>query len=395
MKVALYVAELDIKGGTHKQVLRLAQHLIRQGHHVEVLTPTYVAKATYADFRDIPVTAADCRQERSDGFVGRIARFLTPIKLAFRMKPAEVLHVHDNRCFLFFATAWLLGRARCRVWQINDLHPAFRIGASSEVSLPAWKRRLHVFSNRWMAGRMDAVTVNVGKNRERVRSHFGIDAHLFHCGTDLPADLPQPKASDDGPLQVLSAGAFMPYRNYETLIDGCAIARRTLCKALELTIIGDTRYHPDYVEAVRLRATGAQITLQLRENLVQTEFDAEMERSDVFAFVNIDQSWGLAVFEAAARGRPIVLSESVGASELLAGHPGFEIVDPRSATAIAQALVMLLQDSANCARLGLEAQRYTRTMSWARMYCAPVEALFRQLLSDHRRVDPTDTRRAA
>ena len=62
------------------------------------------------------------------------------------------------------------------------------------------------------------------------------------------------------------------------------------------------------------------------------------------SFVDIDQSWGLAVFEAASIGIPIVLSKSVGATELLSQVDGIKVVERQSESEIADAFFDLFKN---------------------------------------------------
>ena len=97
--------------------------------------------------------------------------------------------------------------------------------------------------------------------------------------------------------------------------------------------------------------------------------------------MNVDQSWGLAVFEAAARAKPVILSSSVGAAELLGGKPGILMVDPLSPQDIADAIVSLATDPAQIQTTALQARDTVKDMSWDKLYCAPALALFEQLLT--------------
>jgi glycosyltransferase involved in cell wall biosynthesis len=183
------------------------------------------------------------------------------------------------------------------------------------------------------------------------------------------------------PFRLLSTGVFVPYRNYETLVDACALANQSLDKPIDLTIVGDTRYNPEYVKKIRELAVSSKVSLTIRENLCQEELDRQVAASHAFAFVNVDQSWGLAVFEAAARAKPVILSKSVGASELLDGRPGFLMVDPLSPREIAEAIVSLATDAQKLESTAVMARDSVKDMSWERLYCAPAEALFERLLA--------------
>ena len=378
MKIALFVAELDIKGGTHKQVLRLAQHLDRQGHRVSILTRNYDPASTYPEFADLDVRSVTVAPTRHR-VLARLASAFALLKLAWQAEQVDVLNLHDNRGVFFFACMSILRRMGKAVWQINDLNPAFRVG-NAAAGGASRRQALHRSVNRWMARRVDRITVNVRKNRERVREHLGADAAVVHCGVDLPASFPPPRQPGlQETLEVLSIGVFFRFRNYERLVDACALVQDRLARPLRLTLVGDTRYDPAYADSVRRHAASSGVALVMRENLSEAELAATMLASHVFAFVNIDQSWGLAVFEAAAFAKPVVLSCSVGAAELLADRAGIVLVDPLSATSMADALGGVLRDPARCALLGGQAQAAVREMTWEAMYCRPVERLFEAL----------------
>lgn len=378
MKIALYVAELDIKGGTHKQVLRLAEYLQDAGHEVAIWTPFYDLPRTYAGFANIKVHSLS-------GHAGRVLPYL---RLAFALARCDVLHVHDNRGVLFFFIAKLLRRARVFVWQINDLHPSFGLGHSKKLTL---RRRsvINRIANRVMAKTVDAITVNVGKNVDRVADVLRVPAHLYYCGVDLPSRLSvsstrssEPSAErSQTPFRLLSTGTFARYRNYEVLIESAALASKRLGRTVDVTIVGDARGDPSYAEQIRSLAEQRSINLSVMDNLTDEAFTEQFRQCHVFVFVNVDQSWGLAVFEAAAAGKPVVLSKSVGAAEVLTGKPGFLTVDPLSVMETTDAIVSLLGDLPAAIEAGGHARLAVEKMSWADSYGRPVESLYVELAS--------------
>lgn len=379
MKIALYVAELDIKGGTHKQVLRLAEYLMSAGHEVSVWTPFHDPERTYAGFAGVDVHSLPRAKP------GRVLPYLL---LALKLPRFDVVHIHDNRGVVFFIAAKLLMRARVFVWQINDLHPGFGLGNSAALTR---RRRsvVHRIANRLMAKAVDAVTVNVSKSVRRAADLLHVPAHLFHCGVDLPAR--EPTAADSAgwvshdpsnrAFQLLSTGVFAGYRNYETLIESADQARNWLGRDVAVTIVGDTRYDAPYAQRIRQLASERSIKLSILENLSDEALGEQIDACDVFVFINIDQSWGLAVFEAAAACKPVVLSKSVGAAELLSGMAGFLTVDPLSTAEVAAAIVSLLKDGATRGALGRQARAAVEEMTWPATYGQPVENLFRTLLT--------------
>lgn len=377
LKVGIYVSELDIKGGTHKQVLRLAQHLLSEKHEVIIITPRYIPNQGYPEFSNLHILSLP--EPTGKSIVDKIKRWLGPVRLAIHMPTVDVVNVHDNRVILFAFVAKLLGKGGKYVWQINDLDPAFGIGAHSKLQRSTLRMFWQRIFNRLWAMTADSITVNVSKNRERVADYMSQDAEVLYCGVDFPdSDFPIQKFS--GSFKLLTTGVFFPYRNYETLVHACAIASQSISVQIELTIVGDTRYNPKYAEYVSQLAKSLGVALTIRENLSQTELDAQTMHSHAFAFVNVDQSWGLSVFEAAARKKPVILSKSVGASELLTGRPGFLMVDPLSQQEIAAAILLLATDNSRLHTLADQAFNTVKDMSWESMYCSPASALFERLL---------------
>ena len=377
VKVAIYVSELDVKGGTHKQLLRLAQELLARRHEVQIITPRHVPGQGYPEFANLPILTLP--QRTGGGLLGKLRRGLRPARLAMRMGRVDVVNVHDNRGIMFGLVAKWLGKGRRYVWQINDLDPAFKVGAHREQQRRTMRKVLQRIANRWWARTVDAITVNVGKNRERVMEYLSRDAEVLFCGVDFPEANFQAQTAP-GAFKLLTTGVFFPYRNYETLLQACALANKSLPVPIELTIVGDTRYTPEYVDRVRQLAKTTGVPLTIRENLSQADLDHQIAGSHAFAFVNVDQSWGLSVFEAAARTTPVILSRSVGAGELLNGKPGFLMVDPLSPQDIAAAILSLAIDGERLRASAERARDTVKDMSWERLYCAPAMALFERLL---------------
>ncbi len=378
MNIAIYVSELDIRGGTHKQVLRLAQFLRASQHNVLIVTSLYVPGHGYPEFADFPILTLS--GETRTSLLGKLFKRLRAVQLAIRMPEVDVVNVHDNGGVMFGLLAKILGKGKRYVWQINDLHPAFQIGAHKQYARSSIRQMVQRMANRWWASRVDAITVNVGKNRTRVQEFLRKDATVLFCGVDFPTT-EFSILTCTSPFRLLSTGVFFPYRNYETLVKASALANERLGTTVDLTIIGDTRYNPEYANKIRNLAIKSKVALTIRENLSEEELDREIAESHAFAFINVDQSWGLAVFEVAARATPVILSTNVGASELLDGRPGFLMVDPLSSEDVANAIIALATDSRLLELTAKMARDTVKEMSWARLYCAPAETLFERLLN--------------
>ena len=292
------------------------------------------------------------------------------LRLAFRVaKDAEVVNIHDKGFLAFMLFLKLLAPSRRIVWQINDLPSYFNVGPSSN-NPNKLMQPLKRFLTRAMAHQVDRITVNVTKNAERVQQHLRTQADILYCGVDLRninGCFNTKRTS--GIVNLISTGVFFPYRNYESILRAQRVLMEQYSIDSCLTIIGSTALDPKYADDVALLAKELKVDCRILGDVNEDMLIATYSESDVFLFLNIDQSWGLAVFEAMNLGLPVIVSESVGAVELL--HPGIdsEVVAPTDEKAIARAICNLYHD------LGLYVARQragyvaTLDMTWNKLYC--------------------------
>ena len=92
----------------------------------------------------------------------------------------------------------------------------------------------------------------------------------------------------------------------------------------------------------------------------------------MFIFINIDQSWGLAIFEAMSCGLPVIVSESVGATEILADQHDALIVNPLDAKNIANIIIDLMAQPERYKQLSQNATNFTHKYTWEKSYSIPM-----------------------
>lgn len=381
MKVAVLVNELNIRGGTHKQVLRLCEYL--EANHIEfkLITRYYDQEKTYPGFvkyhpESIYKTEDEFRKRKSI-----IERIKSTFAL-YNMIPSDydIINVHDNG-FLWVMYLAVFKHCRKIVWQINDLPNCFRVGVGvrrSETSKDKMMR--YIYCN--FAKHVDAITVNVTKNKERVETCMRKSADVFYCGVDVNLALRKHSYSAEmkRSIKLLSTGVFFSYRNYETLV--CVVeCLKNKNYDIRLDIIGSTDSDKQYADKVinLIKEKGLESSIKVWGQVDEKTYNALYNQANIFAFVNIDQSWGLTVFEAMSAGIPTIVSNSVGAIELLHNDEDAIIVDPKNVDEIVKKIVQLVDDSVYYDKISDAAYEAVKHYSWGDLYSSKMVNLFRKL----------------
>jgi glycosyltransferase involved in cell wall biosynthesis len=289
----------------------------------------------------------------------------------------DIINVHDLSCYSAMLFAKLLRPKAKLVWQINDLPYAYHVGPGKKYPTH-WSDVFVRFSIRVIARLCDAITVNVRKNQSLVSELMGIEPLLFHPGVDQIFSTFSPRTLS-APLRLLSVGVFLPYRNYEVIIDAMDLLRSQGIET-QLTLVGSTDRAQDYSDKIAAIAAEKKLDVRITGEIDEQRFKDVFASSHAFLFVNLEQSWGLAVFEAMNMSLPVILSDSVGAIELLGDCKGVRIVDATSAEKVAEAIADVHDDAKHYAAMASTAYEFSLSLGWDKLYCPDVLALFQRLL---------------
>ena len=163
------------------------------------------------------------------------------------------------------------------------------------------------------------------------------------------------------PLKVLFVGALNQQKGLSYLFD----AMKQMGSAAELTIVGSAGRSAvgplrDFIGASRWH-----------ETLPNAAVRALMREQDVLVLPSLSEAYGLVVGEALSEGLPVIVSENVGAADLIDhGRNGF-VTPVRDSEAIAAALTLLLDRD----RLGAMS-----AAAYATAEAAPETAVWRDTL---------------
>jgi glycosyltransferase involved in cell wall biosynthesis len=368
--IALYIRELDIKGGTHKQLYYLADYLERSGVQFKILTNSLDYTKTFDSFRKLE-DKIECIERKLSNNIFLKIYFYCLFVFNFRkaLKNVKILNVHDQGLHLLFPFFF----DKIIIWQINDLPIEFLKTKDLSIFNKVKKSYIKASSKLFVK----SITVNVSKNKERVLNNLGLNSEVLYCGIEkvdinrnLTASLNRLKSKK---INILTSGVFIPYRNYETTVE-VVYELTNLGYDVDLNIIGSTVTNPQYAKKIDnlIKQFNLENQIKILGQVTDSMFLELHDKSDIFMFINIDQSWGLAVFEAMSCGLPVILSQSVGATEILKNNIDCLFVDPVNVNEIVNRIIELVNNSQQYIYLSNNGIDFANNYTWDKAYSSNV-----------------------
>jgi glycosyltransferase involved in cell wall biosynthesis len=176
------------------------------------------------------------------------------------------------------------------------------------------------------------------------QAHLGFAPEHFYPGEKL-----------DDIFRVIFVGALSLQKGLPYLLEGFKLANLPPDKS-ELLIVGEP--FPD-ADSFLPKYEGLYRRLKF---VPHSELARVYQSGSVFVLPSLQDGFGMVVYEAAACGLPVIISENVGAA-IRDGEDGF-IVPIRSAQAIAEKLVYLYEHDAERRQMGQSACSYVSQFTW-------------------------------
>jgi glycosyltransferase involved in cell wall biosynthesis len=356
MNIAMFVNNLEVSGGYQKLVIRLAQNLERLGHSVVVYTPRLDLKNCYPkDINRIKVVSI--KKQFSD---------ITPVEsyahlLEKVMLPVDALIIHDELSLLGVA---MLPEPLPKkiIWMLNNQLPedlkkykkemasVYRqtIGTTKSKLLETKKAHRRVQLIRKGLQRINLFVTYDSFNKNLVKRILGRDAQIVYAGADLEEFRKYSKTRtfvEKRSYTVLSVGIVFPHRRYEDLIKAMAILIKQ-SKNVKAIIIGRQDLSPDYFKSLMALTTKLKLKkyIEFKNYVTGAEMIELYKDSDVFVFVNDGFTWGISVFEAVAAKLPVIITNNIGAVDLIKENQTGWVVSPRAPIEVAEAITEIIDN---------------------------------------------------
>ena len=188
----------------------------------------------------------------------------------------------------------------------------------------------------------------------------------------------------DDALVVMFVGGFYPWHGLETLVEAFVRVRDQVPTA-HLVLVGDGAVRPT-VEA-RIGSLSLNDAAIVTGNVPHPDVADLLALADVTTATLQEKGWGVAplkLFEYMAAGKAIVASAVAGIDEFILDNETGILVPPEDVEALAQALIHLLRNPAERARLGRNARRQAvEQHSWER-YVERLAEIYADVLAQKR-----------
>lgn len=387
-KIGILVWQLDIKGGTQRQALELAQFLRRADYTVTIYTYVYDKAQCYPDLcegldiryvklhkdidkADYPVTKLEYFYKYFMFFLGVKHREL----LALIDPETDLLNPHDHGTYVT-AGMWRRQHQKPVVWMMNDM-ALYRWNLSHTPKTIGYYLRS---AYRQYINELDEIIVLDYLNQRSIKENFGRDAKVIRSGLDLNK-FPFRLRSRNGKCRILMTSVLFPHRKVE---DAVRALRILLDRGHDVSIehVGTLVRDPKYTQRVKklIEKLNVKERFTFNGSVSEEELHRFYNDLDIYLFPNSPQTWGLSVFEAMTAGMPVVLTKGCGASEVLTHRENAMIMSPDSPEQLADAIEELMQNKDLSEGLTKRARKFVENnISWER-YSSEMLEVFKTYL---------------
>ncbi len=220
---------------------------------------------------------------------------------------------------------------RLHAWMVNSRMATCLVAVSEQVRAESIEEGVRPAKIRVIPNGVSLTTVKKAE-RQRLRREAGV----------------QPKG-----YLIVSAGRLWPEKGHIHLVRAMPMVAEQLPRAV-LAIAGDGVLRPELeAEAQALGVAG-----YIRFLGVRSDVRAWFAAADLFVLPSNSEGMPMALLEAMGMGAPVVATRVGGVPELVRDGETGKLVPPQNPSALAEAIVSLLRDKAERARLAQNGQIY-------------------------------------
>jgi glycosyltransferase involved in cell wall biosynthesis len=384
MKIAIIQPYLKHSTGGERQVLELATELQKKGHYVKIFTSVLDKTQCFPDLvkkNNIKVVS-NIKFSKFPQYNGIIAMLKIGGQIS---KDFDIINIHN------FPAEWagFLAKKRLKipvVWMCNEppfwfFYPKNRGGIKNRIL--NWP--LYEIFDKFTVNSIDKIVVLSHLTSSLVKGIYHRPSVVIRSGVDV--DYFQEKILNNNfrkkfgikvdDFFILQVGSLVYYKHPEDSIKMLRLLNKKYPN-IKLVFIGTGKQEP-FKKLVK------KLKLETKVLLLGPINDEEVKEAyqacDTFVFPAENQSWGLVVIEAMASGKPAIVSNKTGVSEVISdGENGF-IFECRNIEQMAKKTELLINNENLREKIGENASNYIKeNFSWEK-YADKMEKIFKDSIN--------------
>lgn len=379
---------LNVPGGSASVFLSLAEALQNKGYTVEIYTyyfdkiycfPEITKKLTIFSVKEI---RHNKKTVNNNSIFNRLQ-----LGIDFYIRSKKLFELMDHRRYDIIYTseaiAYLPGLLYKRKYTTPVLWSVFDPLSLADNKRPGllihkynWFQyllKLHNFFDTKILRKLDAIIVPTLQMKKQLDIFYSVNTKVIptagirvintkinykqHARRRLPEYI---KEKLNTHVVIYANGHFLPHRRYEDVLEAIYMLHEYGEKIVYI-ITGSSEFDPTYFNFLQEKI----FELHLEDFVflddgykTNEEIYGFYQLCTIFCFVSVEQTWGLAPFEAMQFGKPVIISDGVGCSEVLKDRENTLIVKSKDSKSIYRAILYITRNKHITEKLGKNGQRF-------------------------------------
>ncbi len=383
-------------GGMELQTEVLRQGLVERGHRVTMITtphPNGHAHVKDSWGETLFAGAGAPAVYTHDWWQASLATLLQ----AHAHDPIDVVAGHGKAAYTYLGMRRHLPAAQqiptvviTHNTIISEMHAQFAQLHRRPQSVARWLLRATAFflDDRRRLPLADAITTTTEENAQDIRRWFspkssqvtvipnGVDIAMFMAGEAFRDSFRQQLGAAGNEVRIIVVLArLVRDKGQHYLLDALALpAMQPFRDTVRVVLAGDGPARKSL--ASQVEALGLQDSVLFLGRVPHDEVAGLLAAADIVALPTISEGMSLSLLEAMASGRPVVASDIPAIASFVEDGVTGRIVPVAQPAALARALVALLDNSADAAKLGARGRAYVAARYDQRTMVAGYERVF-------------------
>ena len=316
MKISMIIDNLSVKGGYQKLVLRLSQQLKMLGYEVIIYTPIVDKYNCYPEIiKDFKIISASRNVDIfvKSTIIVKIKKFLQYLRLITKFSKSEVIVIHDLMSLIFLN--FISTKNTKILWMLNFQLPDL---LQKNKKITGFIKKIFSLLIKKGLKKVDLILAYDSYNNNLIKENLINKSCIVYAGADIEKKIINIKKQIDFPIKLLSVGVLFNYRRYEDIIEAMNILNQDGLDCY-LKIVGEVKFSPEYLIYLKkiIKNYNLDDKVYFCGAINNEELDKLYRESDIFLFVNDAFTWGISVFEAMSYRLPIIMTDNIGAVDLL------------------------------------------------------------------------------